>query len=144
MLWDQTGSLSAERFLSGGNGEWEFLIVVSSSFFCSLSWWLLLLGLVSTWHYQVVFGKPGPSSVAQIVVPMFCQVSCALCRWTGLLLPPSSLIVCKQKSVTHSYSSNCSFSICTRCCRIPSSKHSFKFCGFHHVAGRAVLCIFWP
>lgn len=27
-------------FFSGGNGELEFLIVVSSSFFCSLLWWV--------------------------------------------------------------------------------------------------------
>lgn len=148
---NQPRSLSTEKFLPGGNGELEFLIVMSSSFFCYLSWWLLLLGLVSTWHYKAVFGKPEPGSVSQIVVSVFWQVSCAPCRWSGgLLLPPSSLVVLQAKSVTDSYSSNCSFSICFRCCksitkcRIPSSSHSLKFHGFHHVAGHAVLDIFWP
>lgn len=113
MLWYQTRSLSQQKgFFSGGNGELEFLIV-SSSFFCSLLWWPLLLGLVNTWYYKAVFSKLyGTNSVS-----MFWQVSCAACRWTeACYCLHHPWLSCQQKSVTHSYSSDCNFLICSRYC----------------------------
>lgn len=112
MLLYQTRSLSQKGFFSGGNGELEFLIVVSSSFFCSLLWWPLLLGLVSIWHYKAVFGKLcGTNSGIHVLTGFLCFLQMD----RGLLLPPSSLIVLHAK-IWHSYSSNCSFSICSRYC----------------------------
>lgn len=83
-----------KSFFSGGNGELEFLIVVSSSFFCSLLWWPLLLGLVSIWHYKAVFGNLcGTNSVNHVLTGFLCFLQMD----RGLLLPPSSLIVLHAK-----------------------------------------------
>lgn len=111
MLWYQTRSLSAERFISWRKwrvgishcGEQQFLLFLVTV--------ALLLGLVSTWHYKAVFGKLCDTNSGIHVLTDFL---CFLQMDRSLLLPSSSLIVVKQKSVTLSYSSNCSFSICSR------------------------------